>query len=155
MKTFLKVAGVVVAAALVVLGGGVLLAQNGVDNPVSDAAGQAANNAANAALDASGVKGRIDSALRDNAGAIAEKAGLPVSAVNGMIDGIDIESWQVTSLPSGVVETGSSSIDYGGASATITTYDDPSVVTVQTDAGAVTMEVPESAQGYLQYLEHL
>lgn len=59
------------AAVVVVLGGGMLLSPNSIDNPISDAAGNATNAAANAALDASGIKQKADEALRDNADVIA------------------------------------------------------------------------------------
>lgn len=95
MKKLLKILGIVVVAAVVVIGGGVLLAKNGIDNPVGDAAEQATYGAANAAIDATGVKKQIDSALRDNAGEISRQTGLPQGVVDGMIDGLDVESWKV------------------------------------------------------------
>lgn len=155
MKKFLKIFGIVLAAVIVVLGAGILLEKNGVENPVSDATEQATLGAANAALDASGIKSQIDEALRSNVGNIAAKTGLPESMVEGMVDNLDVESWKVTTLPSDAVAEDTSSINYGGVSAKVTTYDDPSVVTVQTDQGSLTLEVPKSAQGYIQYLEYL
>lgn len=151
MKALLKVVVALAVAALVIFGGNALLTQAGIETPLSDAT----NAATNAALDASGVKSKADSMLRSNAGKIAEKAGMPVSVVNGVIDGLDIPNWQVTSLPSDAVATGSSTMTYDGVTATVTTYDDPSVVTIDTGAGAVTMEVPPSAQGYMGYLAYL
>ncbi len=155
MKKLLKILGIVLVAAVVVVGGGVLLAKSGIDNPVNDAAEQAAYGAANATIDATGIKKQIDSALRDNAGEISRQTGLPQGVVDGMIDGLDVESWKVVPLPGSAVAERTSDISYGGYDAEIITYDDPSVVTISTGAGSVTLEVPADAQGYLQYLEYL
>lgn len=155
MKKLLKVILIIVIAALAVIGGGVVLAKNGIDNPVSDAIEGASYGAANSALDASGIKSQINTALHENVDVIASKTGLPAAMVSNMIDGLDIENWKVAPLPSGIAETGTASINYGGYSGTITTYDDPSVVTVTTDAGSVTLEGPSNAQGYVKYLGQL
>lgn len=155
MKKLLKILGIVIVAAVVVMGSGVLLAKNGIDNPVGDAAEQATYGAANAAIDATGIKKQIDSALRDNAGEISRQTGLPLGVVDGMIDGLDVKSWKAVPLPGSAVAQSTSDVSYGGYDAKITTYDDPSVVTVSTSSGSVTLEVPANAQGYLQYLEYL
>ena len=55
---------------------------------------------ANAALDASGIKGQIDSTLRENVSAIASATGMSESQVTSAIDQLNIESWSVTTLPS-------------------------------------------------------
>ncbi|WP_165061557.1 hypothetical protein [Adlercreutzia sp. ZJ154] len=151
MKKVLKLLAVLVIAVVLVLGGGILLEKAGIETPISGVA----NKAANTALDASGIKSKVDSALRSNASKIAEKTGLPVSSVNSMIDNLNIESWQVTNLPADATATGTTSMTYDGVSATVTTYDDPSVVTVDTGAGEVTLEVPASAQDYIGYLGYL
>ncbi|WP_165253749.1 hypothetical protein [Adlercreutzia sp. ZJ304] len=151
MKKALKLLAVLVIAVVLVLGGGILLEKAGIETPISGVA----NKAANTALDASGIKSKADSALRSNASKIAEKTGLPVSSVNSMIDNLNIESWQVTNLPADATATGTTSMTYDGVSATVTTYDDPSVVTVDTGAGEVTLEVPASAQDYIGYLGYL
>lgn len=146
-----KIIGGVVVAAVIVVGGTVALEQAGVETPLT----QAKNDAANAALDATGLKEKADAALRANVDRIAQKTGLPASMVESAIDSLDIPSWQVTNVPADATATGTSTIDYDGIAATVTTYDDPSVVTIDTGAGAVTMAVPPSAQGYLQYLGYL
>ena len=153
MKKALKIILIVIVAAVVVIGGGIVLANNGIDNPVSDAVEDASYGAANAALDASGIKSQINDALHENADAIARETGLPPAMVGSMIDNLDIESWKVAPLPKDAVETGTTAIDYNGYNAKLTTYDDPNVVTVATDMGTVTLEVPANAQGYLKYLE--
>lgn len=146
-----KIIGGVVVAAVIVVGGTVALEQASVETPLT----QAKNDAANAALDATGLKEKADAALRANVDRIAQKTGLPASMVESAIDSLDIPSWQVTNVPADATATGTSTIDYDGIAATVTTYDDPSVVTIDTGAGAVTMAVPSSAQGYLQYLGYL
>lgn len=151
MKTVLKVIGVLVVALAVVFGASALLEQAGIETPLT----AAKNGAANAALEASGIKAKADEVLRSNAGKISQKTGLPVSAVESAIDSLDIPSWQVTTLPADATATGSSTINYNGTTATLTTYDDPSVVTVTTGGVDVTLEVPASAQGYMQYLGYL
>lgn len=125
------------------------------ENPLTSLFENGKNSAANAALNMSGLKEKASQALRANTDRISEASGLPPAQVDAAIDALDIESWEVTSLPDDVSETGSSDISYGGTQATITTYDDPSVVTITTMGQDITMAVPDSAQGYMGYLEYL
>ena len=125
------------------------------ENPLAGLFEQGKNTAANAALDASGLKSKANEALKSNRDRIAEVTGLSRSQVDDAIDALDIESWEVTSLPDGATKTGSSSISYGGTDATVTTYDDPSVVTVNAMGQDVTLAVPDSAQSYLPFLGYL
>ena len=127
----------------------------GLDNPLASLFETGKNAAANAALDASGLKQKAADALEGNRDRIAEMTGLPTSQVDAAIDALDIENWQVTSLPAGASETGSSNVSYGGTDATITTYDDPSVVTVNAMGQEITLAVPESAQDYIGFLDYL
>ncbi len=113
------------------------------------------NSAANAVIDSTGVKGKLDSALRSNASSIASATGLSESQVNGAIDQLNIQSWSVTSLPSNAQRTGSFSTNYGGTQATVTTYSDPSYVTVNAAGQDVTLSVPSSARSYVGYLGYL
>ena len=108
---------------------------------------------ANAALDASGIKGQIDSTLRENVSAIASATGMSESQVTSAIDQLNIESWSVTTLPSNA--TGTFNTTYQGASATVTTYADPSYVTVDALGQELTLSVPESAQSYVSLLAYL
>ncbi len=112
------------------------------------------NAAANAALDVSGLKSKAESALRGNADRIAEATGMSSSQVDAAIDALDIQSWEVTSLPEGAEKTGSANVSYSGTDAT-TTYDDPSVVTVTAMGQDITLAVPDSAQTYLPFLSYL
>lgn len=106
----------------------------------------------NSTIDATGIKARAQEALEANSERIAEATGLPLATVNEAIEALDIESWQVTALPRGVVETGTMNVDYGGITADVTTYDDPSVVTVDAYGQSVTLAVPEDSQPYVRYL---
>lgn len=155
MKTVLKAIGIVAAVVLAIVGANTLLAAAGIETPLNGVTQNVTNAATNAVIDASGVKDKAQDALEANAGAIAEKTGLPVSSVNEIIDDIDIASWEATSLPAGATETGERQVTYGGMDATVTTYDDPSVVTVNVGGAEVTLAVPPNAQGYLNYLDYL
>lgn len=153
MKLFTRAVAGILGGIVVVLGiisvlGNTVLA----GTPLMDALGA---DATNALLDASGVKGDIDGALRDNADAIARATGMSESQVMAVIDELDISSWSATSLPADAEATGSFETSYRGAAATLTTYADPSYVTVDTYGQRVTLAVPASAQDYLSYLAYL
>lgn len=108
--------------------------------------------AVNAALDASGIKGRIDEGLRARSAEIAASTGLPESQVAGVIDSLDIPSWSVADLPAGAEPSGSFETAYQGVAATVTTYRDPGYVTVAAGGQELTLAVPESARAYVTYL---
>lgn len=131
----------------------VLLPQTlGEDHPVSQAIDEGKVAAANAAIDASGVKSRAQEALEANAEVIAQRTGLPLKVVDSAIESLDIESWQVATLPSNAQPTGTFDIEYNGMAADVTTYTDPSIVTVVMYGQEVTLAVPEKSQPYLRYL---
>ena len=112
-------------------------------NPLAGLFEGGKNAAANAALDVSGLKSKAESSLRGNADRIAEATGMSSSQVDAAIDALDIQSWEVTSLPEGAEKTGSANVSYSGTDATITTYDDPSVVTVTAMGQDITLAVPD------------
>ena len=126
-----------------------------LENPLAGLMEGGKNAAANAALDATGLKSKAKAALENSRDKIAAATGMSDAEVDAAIAGLDIDSWEVTSLPDGATETGTSSISYGGTDATVTTYDDPSVVTVDAYGQKVTLAVPASAQDYLPYLGYL
>lgn len=109
----------------------------------------------NQALDNLGIKSKIDSTLRNNEEAIANYTGMSESQVDDMIDDLDIQDWNATQLPSNATVANTYNGNYGGTEATITTYDDPSYVTVCANDQNITLSVPESAQSYLSYLQYL
>lgn len=155
MKTIIKAFVGLIIVAIVGIGVLVILPELGIDNPVTETVNDAKNAAANAALDASGIKEKAQAALGGNAERIAAATGMSTAQVNEAIANLDIESWQATTLPADALPAGTSNISYGGTDATITTYDDPSVVTVNAYGQNLTLEVPASAQQYLGYLEYL
>lgn len=153
MRTVTRVIAGVLGGIVILLGIAALLFGTVLSGtPVADSLG---NAAVNAAIDASGVKGRIEDALRDNADAIAGATGLSPDQVDGAIDQLDIQSWSATSLPADAVATGSFEASYGGTQATVTTYADPSYVTVRAQGQSITLSVPSSAQSYISYLAYL
>lgn len=109
----------------------------------------------NQALDNLGIKSKIDSTLRNNEEAIANYTGMSESQVDDMIDNLDIQDWNAAQLPSNATVANTYNGNYGGTEATITTYDDPSYVTVCANDQNITLSVPESAQSYLSYLQYL
>lgn len=153
MRTFTRaIAGIAfgIAVLLGIFSAAWTLALNGT--PLEDAIG---TGIANAALDASGVKSSIDEALRSNVERIAAATGLSNDQVETAIDELAIESWSATTLPEVVSVSGTFSTSYQGASATVTTYADPSYITVEAYGQNLTLAVPESAQQYLSLLAYL
>lgn len=154
-KTFKRIIIAGVAFIAIAVAASALVVSGGCSTSAGDPVESAKNGTLNAIIDASGIKGKIDSELRSRGGEIAEQVGIPQSTVDSFVDGLAIEDWQVTSLPSTATETGTYSVDADGTPAQITTYDDPSVVTINAYGQSVTMEVPESAQSYLPFLGYL
>ena len=120
-----------------------------------DAVDQATTSVTNAAIDASGIKETIQKALDANAESIASALGVSVQDARGMISNLDVASWQATSLPSDAQASGSYSASFDGTSANITTYENPSYITVEAYGQSLTLSVPESAQEYVPYLAYL
>lgn len=110
------------------------------------------NSAVNTLLNATGIKDRIDSELRTKAGAMAEQVGISQSTVDNVVDSLAIPEWEATTLPETAVQADSFNLEVAGTQTKVTTYDDPSVVTVEAMGQSVTMAVPESAQSYIPYL---
>lgn len=153
MRTFTRaIAGIAfgIAVLLGIFSAAWTLALNGT--PLEDAIG---TGIANAALDASGVKSSIDEALRSNVESIAAATGLSNEQVETAIDELAIESWSATTLPEDASVSGTFSTSYRGSSATVTTYADPSYITVEAYGQDLTLAVPESAQQYLSLLAYL
>ena len=138
--------------AVVGIGAFSLFSQSGF---FGDAVDQAATSVTNAAIDASGIKETIQNALDANAESIASALGVSVQDARDMISNLDVASWQATSLPSDAQASGSYSASFDGTSANITTYEDPSYITVEAYGQSLTLSVPESAQEYVPYLAYL
>ena len=156
-----KVLGVFLGLiALIIAGTAGLAALSGTDaatdrNPLASLADDAKNGAANAAIDALGVKDRVQEALDQNKGAIAAATGLSADQVDQAIDNLDVQGWTAATLPSDAVETGTYQGSYAGVDGTLTTYDNPGYVTVEAYGQTDTLAVPESAQQYLPLLGYL
>ncbi len=108
--------------------------------------------ATNALIDSSGMKDRVESELYAHADAIAARTGMPVEAVNEGIGSLAIQDWQAVEKPRDSSETGSYSVNADGTQVGVTTYADPSIVTVEAYGQEVTLAIPESAQDYLYLL---
>jgi membrane-associated protease RseP (regulator of RpoE activity) len=132
-----------------------ILPQLGFTNPLASLFEGTSTSLQNAALDASGLKEKAANALKNNREKIASATGLSTSQVDEAIRQLDIENWTITSLPDDAVSTGTVDVTYSGTNATVTTYTDPSIVTVKAYGQNVTLEVPENAQPYLPYLSYL
>ena len=113
------------------------------------------SGATNIALNASGIKTKISDTLSSNVSNIASATGMSESQVRAAIVDLDLENWNATTLPSDAVATGTYSGNYGGTSATITTYENSGYVTINAYGQDVTLEVPDSAQDHLWYLAYL
>ena len=160
MKAFTKglagaLLGIVAVLGIVAALGSTVFEDSPVMQAAREATGGVGTAAANAALDASGVKEQIESTLRSNASAIAAATGMSQSQVEAAIDNLDISSWRITTLPDDATVRGSFNTTYNGADATVTTYADPSYVTVDALGQTLTLEVPSSAQDYVSLLSYL
>ena len=113
------------------------------------------NGSLNTLIDITGVKGHVDSTLRQKTGELAEQLGISQSAANEMVDSLAIQDWRVTTLPADAVETGTSAVKAGNVDAAITTYEDPSLITVGAYGLSLTLEAPESAQIYTPFLRYI
>lgn len=133
-------------AIIGIIGVGVFISQTG---------GDLETTATNAAIDVSGIKQKAEDKLKENREEIAAATGLSLDQVDAAIVDLDIGSWKATVLPSNAQSTGSFETSYGGMSGTVTTYTDPSYVTVESSGQTITLEVPDSAQSYLAYLSYL
>lgn len=149
-----KVLGVFLGLIALIIVGiiGVFAFSSTANNPLSTAANDVKLAATNAALDAVDAKGQVKNALNTYRDDIAAATGLSTSQVDAAITKLDIDNWKAASLPKDATETNSISGNYAGIDGSLTTYTDPSYVTVDAYGQAITLEVPESAQEYLSYL---
>lgn len=155
MKKFAKVFAVIVVCALVLVGASVIFTKAEIDTPINKIGESVSNSMANALIDAADIKGKAQEALEASAPGIASATGLSESAVDSMIDDLGIQDWTVVSLPKDVSVADTNFVNYGGNTVEITSYSDPSIVTLSLDGTDVTFEIPDSAQGYVQYLKFL
>lgn len=166
MKTAKRTVTVLAIAAVVCAGAYYLFCQNSnavtsqtvatnVVDRMQNSAQAAKANVVNAALDATGIKARLQDVLEANSSAIAQSTGISQATVDAAIANMDIESWKVASLPSTASTEATYAVTYQGADTTVTTYSDPSYVTVSALGQAVTLNVPADAQSSLAYLPYV
>lgn len=115
----------------------------------------ARNAATNEAIDRSGIKQKVQQALLDHSSDIAAQTGVSESVVNSAIDQMDIPDWKVTSAPSNAQVQSTNQVSAEGISGQITTYTDPSIISVSGMGQDITLSVPQSAQPYVGYLQYL
>lgn len=149
MKKFFKTFGGVLMGIVVVFGilsvlCNTLLAGTPLASALQQLGGGAGATAANVALDASGIKGKIDGELRSHAGDIAAATGLSEGQVEDIINQIDISSWSVTTLPADATVAGSFQTSYQGTNVTVTTYTDPSYVSISPWGQTITLAGPRA-----------
>lgn len=113
------------------------------------------NGVLNYVIDVSGAKDKVESALLQSQAAIRDRAGMTSEEFATAMDSLAIQEWRAATLPEDSVQA--SSIDLGalGVDATVTTYQDPSYVTVTFLGQDITMSVPESAQPYMPLLGYM
>ncbi len=113
---------------------------------------QAKTAAVNKAIDASGVKGAVNDALLAHAGDISNATGISTTQVQNVIEKLDINDWEATTLPDGLTETATISGEAAGVPVTLTTYSDSSYASVTAYGQTIDLAVPSSAQQYLPLL---
>lgn len=104
--------------------------------------------AINTLLDKTGAKQRLESELYAKADAIAEETGIPVELVNTGIGMANVTEWKAVSLPADVTETAKFETKFRDQALSLTTYDDPSLVTVGIWGQSICFEVPDSTQTF-------
>ena len=149
-----KVLGVLLGLiALIIIGiVGVTTLSNVNAGPISTIAQDAKAGFANAIMDTTDIKGQVQSAIESNKDSIAAAMGVPSSMVDAAVENLAIDEWQAASLPSDATAVGTVNGSSMGIDGAITTYDDPSYITLEAYGQNVTLAVPESAQQYLQLL---
>ena len=149
-KTMVRI--VITAIVFIALAGAAVFAL--VSYNGSGSLGDMRSGALNFVIDQSGIKQRIEDQLYDQANEFAEKHGVPVAFLNSAIETLDVQSWKATSLPEDASENGNIEGELAGHPVKITSYDDPSYVTVDAYGQSITFEVPESAKTYTSLMPY-
>ena len=117
--------------------------------------------AINNVINTTGIKDTIDASLRSKASELAAQYGIPEQLLDGGIDMLSIQDWEVVNTPTDATVDKTVELDYEGSPIQITTYDDPSIISVKgegqlnTYGQTITFSVPESAQGIPKLLPYL
>ena len=104
--------------------------------------------AINEILDRSGAKERLEAEMYAHADAVAESAGIPVELVNSGIEMLNVTEWEAVDLPADAEETATFRTKYRDQQVTLTTYNDPSLVSLEVWNQSVCFKVPESTQTF-------
>lgn len=156
IKTMRRI--VIAAILLIALAAGACLAlyNCSAGTPLEGARTQALN----VALEQSGIKDTIESKLRENASSLAEEYGIPSGLVDMGIDELAIQDWKIANTPTSE-PTGTIHLTYEGSPIELTTYEDPSVLSIKgegklnTYGQKITFSVPESVQGLSSLLSNV
>lgn len=155
MKKILKIMFIVIIAALVIVGASVIFVRAGIETPINPIGESITNGVVNGIIDATDIKGKAEEALKSNVGNISTATGIPADNINDMIDDLGIQDWTVVTLPNDAVVSDTGKFVYGGEVIAVTSYTDPSIVTLGYKGTNITFELPDSAQGYVKYLDFL
>ncbi len=158
MKKVLGVFCGLIALIIVACIGVLITADDGLfkeGNPLEQFASDTKASLVNAAIDASGVKNTIHQELTARTSDIAQATGMTETQVSSAINDLAIDEWTATTLPSTTTPTATYDGSNFGVDGVLTTYDDPSYVTVEAYGQTITFDVPASAQAYLPYLGYL
>lgn len=137
-----------VACALVLNGGLSNMNIPGIGNPFAGAQ----TTAANVLIDTSGIKDRIEAELYSRVDEVSAQTGIPAETLEAGIADLAIQDWKAIEKPAAATAAGNFSVNAGGTQIDVTTYADPSFVTVNAYGQEVTLTVPESARQYADYL---
>lgn len=153
-----KALGICTGAIIVVVAGAAcvfaITPQATNASPLEAAANSAKTAVVNQAIDASGVKNAVEDSLMAHAHDISSITGISTTQVQNVIEGLDIDDWQAVTLPADAAATATISGSAAGVPASLTTYSDPSYVTVSAYGQNIDLAVPASAQQYLPLLTY-
>lgn len=146
-----------ISLALVLLlgAGGIMIITGKADTFIHDANESAKAFVNNIMIDAGGYKQKVTDALLENRDIIAKASGADPAEVDRIIKDFDIENWEACVLPSDAAAVSSYDANYAGLTGTVTTYQDPSYITVSVSGQDITLSVPPEAQDYIPYLVYL
>ena len=141
-KTMRRIVALAITLILVAAGACAALFFLGSNSPLESARAGAINTL----LEQTQLKQRLEDELYMRADRFAEDTGVPVEIVNALIETLDVTHWEATTLPQGVSQTSKIDTEVAGQQLSITSYGDPSYVTLGAYGQEVTFDVPESAE---------
>lgn len=151
-----KALGICTGAIIIVVAGAAcvfaITPQSTNASPLETAASSAKTAVVNRAIDASGVKTAVEDSLIAHAHDISSATGISTTQVQNVIESLDIDDWQVVTLPADAAATTTISGSAAGVPASLTTYSDPNYVTISAYGQNIDLAVPASAQQYLPML---